>query len=421
MTGPYPPYEGGEQPQYPPYAGGDQPPYPPQGPPPHPGQAQPEYPTAPPPQYPPQQYPAQQYPAGPQPGQPPQWGQAPQPGQPPQWGQNQPWEQNPPTAPYPRVPPPAPEYGAAPGQVPPPWGGQAPDWATTPDPQPKRSLGAKVWPKIAGSLGVIVVVCVFGLVKAGVGGFLDASDEKDKAYPTASHPSGIAATSTATAKAGGPFAGTPAAKYPEGAAGITLPKAAASGVFTAKQVGDALASVKKVLVAGRLDSQMLVSRNPDPFLKLLAPAAKDDMRKDFSSDDFSVYATQFAPGAKRATVAPRVKGRISYRVTKIEGIPALEMTTNFVWVYPFQVSAGDGLVVVHDELVWQVLQPSKVQKSVRGLWLDHGQSYASNIDCDQYDKGLIAPGKPEFGAGPDNEDQDSMFDPDRTLDISDNC
>jgi hypothetical protein len=268
---------------------------------------------------------------------------------------------------------------------------------------------------------VIVAVCAFGLVKAGLGGFLASDDGKHKAYPTASHPDGIAATSTATAAAGGPFAGTPAANYPEGTAGITLPKAVASGGFTAKQVRDALADVKKALVAGRLDSQMLVKRNPDPFLKLFAPDARSDMRKDFSTDDFSVYATQFAPGAKPAKETPRVKGRISYRTTKVEGIPALEVTTNFVWVYPFQVSSGDGIVVVHDELVWQVLHPSKVQASLRGLWLSKGQSYASNIDCDQYNKGLIAPGKPEFGIGPDTEDPDSMFDPDRSLDISTNC
>lgn len=396
MTGPYPPYEG-DQPQYPPYGGGNQPPYPPQAPPP-PYQGQPPY------QGPPQQ---------------PQWGQAPQ----------QPWEQNPPTAPFP--PPPPGQYGAAPAQSPPPWGGQPPEWgaqppewATAQAPKPARSMAAKVWPKVAGSLGVIVAVCVLGLFKAGVGGFLDASDEKDKAYPTASHPSGIAATSTATAAAGGPFAGTPAAKYPEGAAGITLPKAAAAGGFSAKQVSAALTSVKKVMVAGRLDTPMLVNRNPGPFLKLLAPAARTDMRKDFSSDDFSVYATQFAPGVKRAKEAPRVKGRISYRATKVEGIPVLEVTTNFVWVYPFQVSgsrAGDGLVIVHDELVWQILQPSKVKTDYRGVWLDHGEFYASNIDCDQLEKGLIAPGKLEVGLDPGKDDPDSLFDPDRTLNIDTSC
>jgi hypothetical protein len=93
-------------------------------------------------------------------------------------------------------------------------------------------------------------------------------------------------------------------------------------------------------------------------------------------------------------------------------------------VYPFQASGGDAtdnLVVVHDELVWQVLQPSKVEQSSRGLWLDHGQSYASNMDCDQFAKGLIAPGKREVGLGTDKENPDSMFDPERTLDVGTNC
>lgn len=296
-----------------------------------------------------------------------------------------------------------------------PWGqpGQ-PAPGFPPEPPPKRGLGAKLWPKIAGGLGVLLVVCAIGAVRA----VMDSDDNDGKAYPTQSPPSGVGATSTATAEAGGPFAGTPAEKYPEGTAGITLPKAAAAGAFSAKQVGDALAAVKKALVAGRLDKRMLVDRKPDAFLKLLAPDAKANLTKDFSSEKFSVYATQFAPGVKRASEQPRVKGRVSYKATKTEGIRAIEVTTNFVWVYPFQ---GDDVVVVHDELVWMVLHPSDVQASSRGLWLDHGQSYASNMDCDQFEKGLIAPGKPEVGVGTGNEDPDSMFDPNRSLDVGTNC
>ena len=82
----------------------------------------------------------------------------------------------------------------------------------------------------------------------------------------------------------------------------------------------------------------------------------------------------------------------------------------------------DRLVVVHDELVWQVPQASKVAKSSRGLWLSDGKSYASNIDCSQFDKGLIAPGLPALTTGKDdNEDPDSMFDPDRALEVGNNC
>ncbi len=290
---------------------------------------------------------------------------------------------------------------------------------------PQSGRAGKIWTKIASGLGVLLLLCALGAVRAGFGGWFDGDDDK-KAYPKASHPSGIAATSTAKAQVGGTFAGTPAADYPEGAAGITLPAAAASGVFTAKQVSDALTSVKKALIAGRLDNAMLVNRNPTPFLNLLAPDAKPGMRKDFSSADFSVYATQFSPLAKPAKIAPRVKGRISYQVTTDEdGFPVIEINTNFVWVYAFDrpaSSPGDNLVVVHDELVWQVPQASKVAKSSRGLWLSDGQSYASNMDCSQFDKGLIAPGVQKLVTGKgDDEDPDSMFDPDRALDVGNNC
>src|SRR4051812_49914951 len=43
------------------------------------------------------------------------------------------------------------------------------------------------------------------------------------AYPTQSHPAGVSATSSAAAKSGSAFAGTPAEKFPPGEAGIVLP------------------------------------------------------------------------------------------------------------------------------------------------------------------------------------------------------
>jgi hypothetical protein len=387
MTGPYPPHDGGDHPAQPPRG---QPPYA-------------AYPP-PPPNYRP---PAPGYPS-------PVYG-PPTPGY---------WAPPPGYEPPPAYGTPPPGYGPPPAYgTPPPGYGPPPPWAAplpggTAAPGRQRGLAGKIWPKLAAGLGVLVAVCTFALVRAGLNGWLGAADERGQANPTASQSGGVSATSTAT----GPFAGTPAADYAEGVAGITLPKAAATGLFTAKQVGDALAGVKKVLIAGRLDSQMLVNRNPEPFLKLVAPDDRTLLRKDFASHDSSVFVTQFAPGTKPAREAPRVKGRITYRATTTDGYQALEITTNFVWVYPFQVSGGgpgDNLVVVHDELVWHFLRPAEVAKSSRGLWLDRGESYASNVDCDQYRKGFIAPGKPK--AGPGTEDPDVIFDPEGSLDLPTTC
>src|SRR5215218_7591011 len=54
-----------------------------------------------------------------------------------------------------------------------------------------------------------------------------------------------------------PFAGTMAAGYPEGAAGIVLPPAKQVGPWTPPQVTDIMAKTKQTLVAARLDPQMV--------------------------------------------------------------------------------------------------------------------------------------------------------------------
>jgi hypothetical protein len=321
-----------------------------------------------------------------------------QPDTPPHWVQNQPATAYPPVYPHPGA--------GLPGG---------------PGIDPRRGFAGKIWPKIAAVLGVLVAVATFALVRAGLDGWLGSGDGRDRANPAASRSGPASPTGPPPGDA---FAGTPAAQYPQGAAGIALPKATATGVFTAKQVTGALAGVKKAMIASRLDNQMLVRHNPEPFLGLVAADDKTLLRKDFAANNFKAFATQFAPGVTPAKEAPRVKGKITYRsITTGQGLPALEITTNFVWVYPFQVSTsqpGDDLVVVREELVWHYLQP-KVTKSSRGLWLFNGQSYASNIDCAQYEKGFVAPGKRGLQNGLRSEDQDTVFDPDASLDLKTTC
>ncbi|WP_236648434.1 hypothetical protein [Micromonospora sicca] len=130
------------------------------------------------------------------------------------------------------------------------------------------------------------------------------------------------------------------------------------------------------------------------------------------------------PGARMTGDQPRAKGRISYRATKdAGGIRILEVTTNFVWAYAFRTSGtvpGDGVVVVHDTVVWSVPHPDDVDRSSNGLWIEEANLFASNIDCAAFDKGLLDLGTPSVG-GPDDPDPDAVFDPDKTLDLPDTC
>ncbi|MBO4207906.1 hypothetical protein [Micromonospora echinofusca] len=188
------------------------------------------------------------------------------------------------------------------------------------------------------------------------------------------------------------FAGSPAAAYLPGAAGITAQPARAEGPFTVVQVRDALATVRQALTEGRLDRSM-ASGDVEPFVALLAPAARSEIRADFTSDVFLNYATRIATSADQARDAPRAQGRITYRATRdTAGVRVLEITTNVTWVYAFDViepADGAGLVAVRDEVVWHVPHPADVPASSRGLWLVSARAVPINVDCAEWKRGFL--------------------------------
>ncbi|MET8907408.1 hypothetical protein [Micromonospora sp. NPDC004551] len=310
--------------------------------------------------------------------------------------------------------------------------GTVPDWLRQPAaaPEPDRSDRLRIWlgahsGKLLGGVATLLVVAFFGLVATGGYRAFQRWTDPPAAYPTISQPVGEQAVSSASPPpAAGAFDGTPAADFPEGAAGITLPAAKRTGPFSEKQVAAALTKVRKALVTSRLDRSFITSKDPDRLLRQFAPDARADLREDFGSDAFATYATRLAPGARITADEPRVKGRISYRAAKdAQGIRILEVTSNFVWAYAFHTSGGlpgDGVVVVHDTVVWSVPHPGDVRSVSNGLWIEKADSYGSNIDCAAYDKGLLDVGTPSFG-GPADPDPDAVFDPDRTLDVPDTC
>jgi hypothetical protein len=225
---------------------------------------------------------------------------------------------------------------------------------------------------------------------------------------------------------GGPFAGSPAADFAEGANGIRLPAVEPVGDFSAEQVAETLAAVKEALIATRLDPTMLVDHDPEPFLALMSPDNQPILREDFDTASFRYFASQFAEGAQLAVPTPRVDGAIAYEATLDEGgFRVIEVVTSFVWVYAFVVPEDqpelDGLVVVRDELVWQVAHEDDVADSSLGLWLWDGTASAWGIDCAAFEAGLLSPQTepgPAVG-GPDDPDQ--IFNPTGSPDLATTC
>ncbi|MGC4895783.1 hypothetical protein [Micromonospora sp. DT31] len=59
-------------------------------------------------------------------------------------------------------------------------------------------------------------------------------------------------------------------------------------------------------------------------------------------------------------------------------------------------------------------------RASRGLWIEKSNSYAYNIDCAAFTKGLLALGGPAVG-GPAGPDPEAVFDPDKPVDLPDTC
>ncbi|MEU7756646.1 hypothetical protein AB0B57_22800 [Micromonospora sp. NPDC049101] len=195
----------------------------------------------------------------------------------------------------------------------------------------------------------------------------------------------------------GPFAGTPAETFAVGEAGITLPTARAVAPFTAPQVADALTKVKQALIHGRLEPSMLAG-DPAKFIALLAPDGRHQIDKHFVAGDNLDYATRIDPAADPRfdpAAGIRVSGTMEYRSVTDDGVRNLEITTRFLWVYPFALprpqalSPGTALVTIRDEVVWQVPHPDDVLATSAGLWLTSTDVNVLNATCAAILRGMI--------------------------------
>jgi len=231
------------------------------------------------------------------------------------------------------------------------------------------------------------------------------------AYSKAVVPSGITVTTTLSATPTDPFAGTPAAAFPTGAAGITLPKPLAVPGFGPQQVDAGLQQVRRALIAGRLDDMMLTGHDPVRLIALLAPGQRPTATAWFKNAEFTGIATWIDPAVKLdPREQPRVSGRITYASVRVGGNLALRVTTNFIWVYAFE-GPDHPLAAVHDEVSWEF--------PAGGMWVGATRFYPAWMDCAAAERGLLAPIRAQGldrSTGPAD-----LLRPDHTLDVENQC
>jgi hypothetical protein len=219
-----------------------------------------------------------------------------------------------------------------------------------------------------------------------------------------------------------PFEASPAENFPVGEAGIVLPPAGPVDGMTTEAVGDALGRVRQALIDSYLDPRMLTQHQPDALLGLLAPDSAAIVAPRFAAGGYGTTLVRLTP-ANPLAAPPRVNGQISYQRVDWNGIPALDVTSNYVFAYAF--ANPSGVVVIHSETHWMFPLSATLRPSSRGMYLGRTNGYWHGMDCAASDKGLTAPAPViDRHADPtyhDPEPLDAYFDPNRPVGITSGC
>lgn len=207
-----------------------------------------------------------------------------------------------------------------------------------------------------------------------------------------------------------PFKGSPAARWADGAAGISLPAARATGWMSKEQVAQALDRSRDFLAESSLDPGVLGGERPRQAIELINPHQQDvqnylatAFRAPSREDDPLLLFSRF-DHAKVRLVGDVVKtrGRITFR----EGERgAVEVTTDVTYVYPV-VRAAEGSeevarTIVRREVVMSWDDPAKVVVEPGTFSLVSYKTDTTNGGCDTF-TGYFTP---EFSAERATSDQ----------------
>ncbi|SNR89856.1 hypothetical protein SAMN05216276_100187 [Streptosporangium subroseum] len=138
-----------------------------------------------------------------------------------------------------------------------------------------------------------------------------------------------------------PFEGSPAKNYADGAKGLVMPAARATGGLSRKDVATALQRTRDMLKASHLDRRTLMGGRPTALAKLLHPEQREWFLKNldrgkpkkgvFNSRD---WVTSLAPKtAELATDVIKVKGKTKYSTFQQKGRSGARITVNYLFVY----------------------------------------------------------------------------------------
>ncbi|MEU4589255.1 hypothetical protein [Micromonospora aurantiaca (nom. illeg.)] len=274
---------------------------------------------------------------------------------------------------------------------------QLPSWMTGADadvPLTRAERFRMVWSRQRGKRHVALVVVLALVLIGGTAVLGRVTVDRVRSGTAAAASAEASPPPVPLSRVGEPrdlFVGTAGADFAVGEAGIVLPRATAQPPFTAREVAAALTQVRAALVQARLGLPMRVG-DAEPFLALLAPESRAQLRRHFEDQSFVHYATRIGSQAEVDEI--RVRGEMTYEVfTAEDGEPSLRITTEYVWMYAFDIPRTTpgpaGIASIRDQVVWEIFQPGDLPATQRGLWLISAKSSTNNVDCSRLKEGFF--------------------------------
>lgn len=185
-----------------------------------------------------------------------------------------------------------------------------------------------------------------------------------------------------------PFAGMPEDGWADGEAGIVAPVVEdwQGRVVPVEQQVAALESVRRVVVAARLDPRVLRDGDVEPVLAMLAPGQRADLRARLASADGGSVATRVADGERLLGVPPKVSG--SMRVSATEP-GSVVVHTSFTFAYAFDTDRP--LRNPADAVAKAIHQVRYVVVGGDAVYVDEAHSTYVTGSCGDADRSRIAP------------------------------
>ncbi|MER6784416.1 hypothetical protein ABT330_07255 [Streptomyces sp. NPDC000658] len=197
-----------------------------------------------------------------------------------------------------------------------------------------------------------------------------------------------------------PFAGSPALRWADGAAGIVVPEATAVGTLSKAQVEKALQQSRKLLIDANLDPATLRGERPAAALAALEPRQKDLLtllntalsKPDRKHDPLSMFS-RFDPRRLRLVGdVVKTRGRMTFKAGEHASVV---VHADYTFVYPVarvdeSASTEVARTIVRRALDLEFSDPRKYVVTPGRITVVRYDRDIGNSACDVYD-GFLHP------------------------------